>query len=136
MQMGTKPHYFRIGIFVIFAAALVVIAVILFGAGLLAHDEMHFESYFAESITGLTIGSMVEFRGVRIGQIESIGFVGNVYALPQESGGISHYASYVRVVGAVPRSKLPAFATGQDETVMGQMIDRGLRARVASNLLT
>jgi ABC-type transporter Mla subunit MlaD len=136
MQMGTKPHYFRIGIFVIFAAALIVIAVILFGAGLLAHDEMHFESYFSESITGLTIGSMVEFRGVRIGQVESIGFVGNVYTLSQESGGISRYVSYVRVVCAVPRSKLPAFAAGQAETVLGQMIDRGLRARVASNLLT
>jgi len=136
MQMGTKPHYFRIGIFVIFAVALIVIAVILFGAGLLARDEMHFESYFSESITGLTIGSLVEFRGVRIGQVEGIGFVGNTYTLPKEKGGISHYASYVRVVCAVPRSKLPAFAAGQVETVLGQMIDRGLRARVASNLLT
>ena len=136
MQMSTKPHYFRIGIFVIFAVALIVIAVILFGAGLLARDEMHFESYFSESITGLALGSVVEFRGVRIGRIESIGFVGNVYTLPPENGAISNYASYVRVVSAVPRSKLPAFAAGQVETVLGQMIDRGLRARIASNLLT
>ncbi len=134
--MGTKPHYFRIGVFVIFAAALVVIAVILFGAGLFARDEMHFETYFSESITGLAIGSVVEFRGVRIGQVENIGFVGNAYTLSKEKGGISHYASYVRVVSAVPRSNLPAFAAGQVETVLGQMVDRGLRARVASNLLT
>jgi ABC-type transporter Mla subunit MlaD len=136
MQMSAKPHYFKIGIFVIFAVTLLVVAVILFGAGLLAHDEMHFESYFSESITGLAIGSMVEFRGVRIGQIESIGFVGNTYTVPAEDGGISHYASYVRVVSAVPRSKLPAFAVRQAETMLDQMIDRGLRASVASNILT
>jgi ABC-type transporter Mla subunit MlaD len=136
IQMGTKPHYFKIGIFVIFAVTLLVVAVILFGAGLLAHDEMRFESYFSESITGLAIGSMVEFRGVRIGQIESIGFVGNTYTVPAEDGGISHYASYVRVVSAVPRAKLPAFAAGQAETMLDQMIDRGLRASVASNILT
>jgi ABC-type transporter Mla subunit MlaD len=134
--MSTKPHYFRIGIFVIFAVALIVIAVILFGAGLLAHDEMRFESYFSESITGLAIGSTVEFRGVRIGHVDTIGFVGNTYTLPLENGEVSPYAAYVRVVTAVPRSRLPAFAAGQIETVLQQMVDRGLRARVASNLLT
>lgn len=134
--MSTKPHYFRIGIFVIFAVALIVIAVILFGAGLFAHNEMHFESYFSESITGLTIGSVVELRGVRIGQVESIGFVGKVYALPSEGKAISRYVSYVRVVSAVPRSKLPALGAEQAESVLSRMVDRGLRAQVASNLLT
>ena len=70
--MSTKPHYFRIGIFVILALALVVAAVVVFGAGLLAQDKMYFETYFDESITGLSVGSPVEFRGVRIGQVETI----------------------------------------------------------------
>jgi len=134
--MSTKPHYFRIGIFVIFAVALIVTAVVLFGAGLLARNEMRFESYFSESITGLSIGSAVEFRGVRIGHVDDIGFVGNTYGLPQENGAVSQYASYVRVVSAVPRAKLPAFGARQAETVLKQMVARGLRARVASNLLT
>ncbi|MBN1508337.1 MAG: MCE family protein [Sedimentisphaerales bacterium] len=134
--MSTKPHYFRIGIFVILAVALIVVAVILFGAGLLAHDEMHFESYYSESITGLSIGSAVEFRGVHIGHVSGIGFVGNTYALSPVEGAVSPYASYVRVVSAVPRSRLPNFAVGQVETILEQMVARGLRARIASNLLT
>ena len=136
MQMSTKPHYFRIGVFVIAATVLIVIAVTLFGAGLFARNEMRFESYFSESITGLTVGASLEFRGVRIGHVESIGFVDNVYELPGEKGGISRYSSYVRVVSAVSRSKLPASTSEQIETALSQMIARGLRVRITSNILT
>ena len=79
--MSMKPHYFKIGLFVIVAVLLIVMVVVIFGAGLLARNEMHFESYFSESITGLSIGAPLEFRGVRVGRIEEIGFVGNVYDL-------------------------------------------------------
>ncbi len=134
--MSTKPHYFRIGVFVIVAVTLIVIAVTLFGAGLFARNELRFESYFAESITGLTTGASLEFRGVGIGRVESIGFVDNVYELPGEKGGISRYSSYVRVVSAVSRSKLPASTSGQIESALGQMIARGLRVQITSNILT
>ncbi len=132
----TKPHYFRIGVFVLFAVTLLVIAVVLFGAGLLARNALHLESYFSEPISGLTIGSSLEFRGVRIGQVQGIDFVGNRYDLPEEGGTLSRYASYVRVVSEVPRKKLPAFASGQVESILTQMVDRGLRVRIGSNILT
>ncbi|MGE5296341.1 MAG: MlaD family protein [Solirubrobacterales bacterium] len=134
--MDAKPHYFKIGIFVLIAIALIVVAIVVFGAGLLAHDELLFESYFAESITGLSVGSPLEFRGVRIGQVSQIGFVGNTYKLPTEDGLLSPYAPYVRVVTAVPRSKMPDFAVEQVEEAMHQMIARGLRMRITSNILT
>lgn len=134
--MDAKPHYFKIGLFVLAAVVLIVVAVVIFGAGLLAQDQLYFESYFAESITGLSVGSPLEFRGVRIGQVTQIGFVGNVYALRDENGDLSSYASYVRVVTAVPRTKLPDLAAGQVREVLGQMIARGLRVRITSNILT
>ncbi|MEN6335177.1 MAG: MlaD family protein [Phycisphaerales bacterium] len=134
--MDAKPHYFKIGIFVLVAIALIVVAVVVFGAGLLAHNELHFESYFAESITGLSVGSPLEFRGVRIGQVSQIGFVGNIYKLPTDDGRMSPYAPYVRVVTAVPRSKMPDFAAERIEESMQQMIARGLRMRITSNILT
>jgi paraquat-inducible protein B len=134
--MDAKPHYFKIGIFVLIAVALIVVTVVIFGAGLLARNELFFESYFAESITGLSVGSPLEFRGVHIGQVSQIGFVGNTYTLPTQDGRISPYAPYVRVVTAVPRSKMPDFAGGQLEEALQQMIARGLRVRVTSNILT
>ena len=134
--MDAKPHYFKIGIFVLIAVVLILVAVVIFGAGLLAQNELHFESYFAESITGLSVGSPLEFRGVRVGHVREIGFVGNVYDLEEINGVVSRYAPYVRVVTTVPRTKMPDFATGQVETVLRQMIERGARVRVTSNILT
>lgn len=134
--MSTKPHYFKIGMFVILATLIIVAAVIIFGAGLLARDKMYFETYFEESITGLSVGSLVEFRGVRIGQVERIGFVGNAYDLDQDPSRISEYEPYVRVVSSVVHGNLPEFAKEQASAVLDQMIDRGLRVRVTSNILT
>ncbi|MEN6577871.1 MAG: hypothetical protein ABFD90_16115 [Phycisphaerales bacterium] len=134
--MDAKPHYFKIGIFVLLAAVLIIVAVVIFGAGLLAQDEMLFESYFAESITGLSVGSPMEFRGVRMGKVKEIGFVGNTYELPTQDGDISPYGLYVRVVIAMSRSKMPDFSIGQVQEVLGQMVERGARMRITSNILT
>lgn len=134
--MDLKPHYFKIGIFVLIAVVLIVAAVAIFGAGLLGRDQLFFESYFDESITGLSVGSALEFRGVRIGQVADIDFVGSVYDLPREQGRISPYSTHVRVVTAVPRGRMPDFVIGRVEEVLQQMIDRGLRVRTTTNILT
>jgi paraquat-inducible protein B len=134
--MDAKPHYFKIGLFVLIGVVLIVVAVVLFGAGLLNQNELYIESYFAESITGLSVGSPLEFRGVRIGQVEQIGFVGNTYDLKRDPGAAAKYSSYVRVVSAVLRTKLPDLDDRQIETVLSPMIERGLRVRITSNILT
>jgi ABC-type transporter Mla subunit MlaD len=134
--MSMKPHYFKIGLFVIAAVVLVVAVIIIFGAGLFARHQMRFESYFSESITGLSVGAPLEFRGVRIGRVEQIGFVGNVYDLGEDKTASSHFATYVRVVSSVSRDKLPEFHGEQVEVALRRMIDRGLRVRVSSNILT
>ncbi|OHB67972.1 MAG: hypothetical protein A2Y77_08470, partial [Planctomycetes bacterium RBG_13_62_9] len=134
--MDAKPHYFKVGLFVLVAVVLIVVAVILFGAGLFAQNELYVETYFAESITGLSAGSPLEFRGVRIGHVAQIGFVGNEYRLDRRDPTLAKYATYVRVVCGVLRTKLPEFADQQVPIVLGQMIDRGLRVRVSSNILT
>jgi hypothetical protein len=135
--MNAKPHYFRIGLFVLAAAVLIIVAIILFGAGLFQQNKIYIESYFAESITGLSVGSFVEFRGVRIGQVEQIGFVGNVYQLAPRAGSEPRYASYVRVVSGLLRAQLPGGQRSADMAALfARMVEHGLRVRVSSNLLT
>jgi paraquat-inducible protein B len=134
--MDAKPHYFRIGIFVLTALTLIVVAVVLFGAGLFAPSELYVESYFTESITGLVIGSPVDFRGVQIGRVEQIEFVGSVYSLDQNTPAGATYGSYVRVVSGILCCKFPVQGTEQMEALLGRMVQRGLRARISSNLLT
>jgi paraquat-inducible protein B len=134
--MDAKPHYFRIGLFVLIALTLIIVAIILFGAGLFAKSRLRIESYFTESITGLSVGSPVEFRGVRIGQVEDIGFVGNTYKVDPNTTNGTRYASWVRVVSGLLRSKLPDPDYPGIEARLEQMVAHGLRVRVSSNLLT
>ncbi len=134
--MHRKPSYFKIGVFVILAVVLLLVAVVIFGSGLLGQDALKFETYFNESITGLTTGSHVEFRGVRIGQVETITFAGGTYNVPREDGQLSVFEPYVRVVFSVPRRNMPQFAAEDTIAVLDQMIARGLRVRVTSNILT
>ncbi len=134
--MDAKPHYFRIGIFVLLAVILIVVAIILFGAGLFAQNKLYVESYFSESITGLSEGSQVEFRGVLVGRVEQIGFVGTFYRVEPNTVAAVKYASYVRVVSGVLRSKLPEMDGQRAEAVLKRMVDRGLRVRVSTNILT
>lgn len=134
--MGGKPSYFKIGLFVIIGVCLLLVAVVVFGAGLLERHQREFETYFDESITGLAVGSPVEFRGVRIGRVETITFVGRTYSISREGGQLSEYEPYVRVVFSVPRQNMPDFAVQETDVVLSQMISRGLRVRVNSNILT
>lgn len=134
--MGTKPSYFKIGLFVIFAGALILGGVVVFGSGLFGQKRLYFETYFDESITGLTVGAPVELRGVRIGQVEKIAFVQDVYELSRHSPAGSKYESYVMVLCSVPKGKLPDTWYEHRVSQLSDMVSRGLRARLASNLLT
>jgi phospholipid/cholesterol/gamma-HCH transport system substrate-binding protein/paraquat-inducible protein B len=134
--MDAKPHYFKIGLFVLVAVTLIVVAIVLLSAGLFARNKLFIESYFSEPITGLSEGSQVQFRGVLVGRVEQIGFVGSVYELEPNTPAFLRYASYVRVVSGVFRSKLPEMDGQTVEVVLQRMVERGLRVRVSTNILT
>lgn len=61
-----------IGAFVIIAVLLVVAAVFYFGSQDFFKAERRFVAYFDSSVNGLNVGAPVKFRGIEIGQVESI----------------------------------------------------------------
>lgn len=61
-----------IGAFVIGAIALVVVAVALFGSGKFLAERPRFVMYFPGSVNGLEVGSPVQFRGVKIGEVVEV----------------------------------------------------------------
>jgi len=74
-----NPGYFVIGIFVISAVAIATVATVVLGVGALFQDKIIIETYFEESVQGLDIGSPIKFRGVQVGKVDKITFVGQVY---------------------------------------------------------
>lgn len=134
--MSMKPNYFKIGVFVIVAFILILAAVVVFGAGLFAEEKLYFETYFDSSVSGLNIGAPMEFRGVRMGQVEKITFARNEYELTVGSEDYYQYGSYVIVFISIDKENLPAITIEERQRNLNQLISRGLRVRLASNLLT
>ena len=134
--MSTKPSYFKIGLFVIVAGVLVLAAIVVFGSGAFAQEKIYFETYFDESVSGLSVGSPVELRGVRIGQVDKIAFILDEYNLAADDPEMSRYEQYVMVLCSVNRQNLPDISDAQKMARLEQMVDRGLRVRLTSNILT
>ena len=74
-----RANYFKIGLFVLGAAAILVVAVIAFGVGAFFRDQLVVETYFESTVQGLDIGSAVKFRGVQIGRVDTMTIVRSVY---------------------------------------------------------
>ncbi len=73
--MARRPSKTLIGAFVVGAVALATLAIIVFGSGRFFQKRVTCVMYFSGSITGLSIGSPVEFRGVKVGEVTKIAAV-------------------------------------------------------------
>ena len=138
--MSTKPNYFKIGLFIIISVTLIVVAVIIWGAGLFTKEKIYFETYFDSSVTGLSPGASVELRGVKIGKVESIDFASAVYDISTDPTEVSRYERYVRVVcsqsAEKTRERVGDITDDQREARLRDLIQQGLRVELASNILT
>ena len=122
--MKTKLSPAIVGMFVLGALLLAVVAFLSFGGTNVFSKPPRFLVYFEESVSGLDPGASVKFNGVRIGRVAAI----NV-RYDQTSK-----ESLVRTVCEIDRNILTDSAGKQiDVTVPAELqnlIDHGLRARL------
>jgi phospholipid/cholesterol/gamma-HCH transport system substrate-binding protein/paraquat-inducible protein B len=76
---NSNPNYFRLGIFVLAAIGVLLAVVLTFGSGQFFKKSFTVETYIKQSVTGLDAGAAVRFRGVKIGQVNSISLSGDLY---------------------------------------------------------
>jgi len=138
--MSEKANYFKIGLFFVVSVILIVIAVVIWGAGLFTKDMIYFETYFDGTVAGLNPGASVELRGVKIGQVESIDFVSTIYDISTGPETVSKYERYVRVVCSMSSEesaeRVGEITNEQREARTRNLIQQGLRVRLVSNFLT
>jgi len=118
--MSRKANKTAIGIFVVVAVALLVIGISVFGSGMLLKRADKYALFFDGSVKGLTIGSPVVFRGVKIGSVDHINLLydpntKNVFILVIIEVELS------RVKGVPDRLGYPNYEA---------LIKRGLRAQL------
>src|SRR5258706_1731241 len=70
--MARKPHPARIGAFVIGSIVLAVVAVMIWGSGALFERKYEYVCYFPYSVSGLSKGAPVKYRGVEVGVVKDI----------------------------------------------------------------
>ena len=122
--MKTKLNPALIGMFVLGALALIVVALLSSRSVHLFSKPGRFVAYFNESAQGLDVGGAVKLRGVRIGRVLTIGV---------------HYDSKARRSQVVVVAELDnndiSDMTGQtikisDRATLQGLIDEGLRAKI------
>src|SRR5260221_9317410 len=76
--MSQKANPTLIGVFVFGAILIAVGAAVFFGSADFFAKKQTFVSYFNQSVSGLSIGSNVKFKGVTVGKVTKVqlGFVG------------------------------------------------------------
>jgi paraquat-inducible protein B len=73
--MSKKVNKTVIGVFVVGALVLLMVAIVVFGSGELFKRTNTFVLYFDGSVKGLAIGAPVMFRGVSIGIVKDISLI-------------------------------------------------------------
>src|SRR4030095_10630946 len=119
--MSVKLHHFRIGLFVLAGAALLIGA--LFAVGLKAYFGKReiFETYVTGKVENLSVGAVVTLRGVPIGKISAIQFIGTKYPEYKEQ--------YVLIQFEVPKGTVWNAETANLQQTLDTEVARGLRAR-------
>jgi paraquat-inducible protein B len=118
--MSKQANKTVIGIFVVGAIALVVIAIVVLGSGKFFKKTLRAVCYFEGSVGGLNIGAPVVFKGVRIGSVADVILrfetTKLIFVIPVY---IEIEPDKIKAVGPVPEK------LGQN---LKAFIDKGLRA--------
>ncbi len=132
--MSAKANYFKIGIFVISAAIIAIIAIVALGVGTFFQKKLMVETYIDASVQGLDVGSPFKFRGVKMGNVQEITFVGDEYEFDTDSREYFTYGQYVLVKVAIePRHDV---TEKEQRQFIERMIAKGLRVRLAAQGIT
>jgi len=120
--MSVKIHHFRIGLFVLAGALLLIGG--LFAVGLKAYFGKReiFETYVTGKVENLSVGALVTLRGVTIGKVSSIAFIGTEYPEYKEQ--------YVLIRFEVPKGTVWSSEAANIQQTLDLEVARGLRARV------
>ena len=136
--MKQKATYFKVGLFVLVCIAGLLAGLVYVGADIMRRDVIRLETYIDESVHGLSVGSSVFHRGVKIGQVERISFVQNVYPMEPSSPEFETFGRYVMIVMAVdPEHFLDADRDIEMiRPILRNHIGLGLRFRLSYQVIT
>ena len=123
--MTPQAYKTLVGAFVVGGIVLFTLGVILLGGGRLFNNDVEYVLYFDGSVSGLSIGAPVVFRGVPMGSVTQISLVANArdsnVTIPVTIR--IDERSFIRTSGR-------ALSESAQQEIIRRMVERGLRARL------
>lgn len=131
MANDNEANYAKIGAFILAGIVLIVGVLVYLGGAGGEKREYLVETYFSNDVSGLDVGSAVNFRGVRVGGVKAISFIGAEYddVSPKQ-------ARNIYVLMALD-SKLCRMSANDDPArFVKRLLDHGLHATVTASGIT
>lgn len=124
--MSTEVNKARIGAFVLGGISLLIVGVLALGGKKFFGDDADYVLYFDGSVSGLSIGAPVVFRGVPMGNVTKITLVAN-----SRDEGVT-IPVYIRIdeSNIVRIGAQGEISDAVREEIIRRMVRRGLRARL------
>jgi len=139
--MKKDRFHFKLGLFTLAGIALATFAVVYLGGIRWHRQSFTVETYFDQSVSGLSVGAPVRHRGVDVGRVTKIDFVTSKYRVPPGSTGEGHrnfnMANLILVEMSIDREAVRPLddPNGNERTAVDAMVNDGLRLRLSSSLL-
>ncbi len=133
MSSDNHASFAKIG-FAVFAGILAIAASLVYLAGVGdADQEVLVETCFDTSVSGLSVGSSVDFRGVKVGEVRDIDFAAALYTNYEID--VSTLQSIV-VTMALDRRKFKASDGYNAEMIIKEYVSHGLHATISTSGIT
>jgi len=124
-------HYGKIGFFVLAGIVATIAALVRFGGMGDASNAFMVETYYDSAVSGLDVGSSVNYRGVKVGSVNRISFVACEYPEADRSD-----AQKIWIEIALDRRLLHPREGVTVEELTEEIIARGLHATVSASGVT
>ena len=131
MASDNHAHFARVGFTVLAGVAAIVGTLIYLGGFGGRGDLVMGETYSETPVSGLSVGSEVNFRGVKVGQVREISFVGAAYPDAEEK---DRQTILVRI--AFDARQLAFEGEDEADDALRALVAKGLRATVTSSGVT
>jgi paraquat-inducible protein B len=122
--MAARANPAIVGAFVVGALVLLCAGALVLGAGRWFSGDLRFVLSFREAVTGLVVGSPVEFRGVKVGEVAEI------RALYDPKANTFYFPVMIRLQPDRFERLGPGAKNVSTADLTAALVERGLRARL------
>lgn len=124
--MSSDVNKTRVGAFVVGGILLLVVALVSLGGRQFFNNDINYVLYFDGSVSGLSIGAPVVFRGVPLGSVTKISLVANA----RDEGVTIPVFIRINPSSIVRLGNEGTLSDSMREEIIRRMVQRGLRARL------